>query len=400
MTRKDFIRACGLLGISLPFSPVINACKSSDDNDVSTNNTSASSIEKVIIVGAGVAGMTAGYLLNQQGIDFQIIEASPNYGGRIKHTRSFSNFPISLGGEWIHVDRSILEEAVNDSSIDVSMETQPYVSADQYGYYDGNELSISNLGASGVSEDLKFVGSSWLDFFETYILPSVENKIIYNTPIQSIDYSGASIIATSNGNNTFTADRIIVTVPLKMIQNNTINFNPELSSSRQNAISSLNVWSGFKAFFKFDTKFYPTFLEFEDSANSQGQRLYYDASYAQNTTDNILGLFSVGQQAEVYQALSETAQRDYILDELDTVFGNNMATDNYIDHVVQNWNDEPFIGGAYMTDQENWQLVRRIGRSVDDKLFFAGCAYTTGEDWSSVHTAIRSAVRAIEELVS
>ena len=70
-------------------------------------NIPINSGEKVIIIGAGAGGLSVGYLLNQQGIDFEILEASSVYGGRMRRTTTFADFPISLGGEWLHVEREI-----------------------------------------------------------------------------------------------------------------------------------------------------------------------------------------------------------------------------------------------------------------------------------------------------
>ena len=397
MNRKEFISLCGILGISLPFTSVIQACSDNDDDQSPININ-----DKILIIGAGPAGMSAGYLLEQQGVDFQILEALPTYGGRIKHTRNFTDFPISLGGEWIHVANSILPEIVNDSSISIATQTQAYdLQNDSSGYFNGTFLELDALGNHFGNDfsDLKFVGSSWLDFFETYVLPSIESKITYNMPVTAIDYSADEITVTASGGQTFTANRVIIAVPVKILQNGMINFIPSLPSNKQQAISNINVWSGFKAFFKFTTKFYPTYLSFPNSETPQGQLQYYDAAYAQNTSDNILGLFSTGQPAEVYQSLSGDAQRDYILNELDTVFGSNIASSNYIEHIVQSWNAETYANGAYITAYEDSGLVEILGRSVNNKLYFAGDAYTTGDDWSSVHTAVRSAKRAIEELV-
>ncbi len=247
--------------------------------------------------------------------------------------------------------------------------------------------------------DLKFVGSSWLSFFEECIIPSIQPKTIFNTPISDIDYSKDQIEVKSTNGSIFTANKIIITVPLKILQSGSIHFMPTLPSNKQNAINSITVWSGFKAFFKFSTKFYPAYLSFSNSSTRQGQIQYYDAAYAQNAPDNILGLFSTGQPAEVYQNLSGNAQRDYILNELDTVFGNNIASFNYIDHIVQNWNEEPYARGAYITPYEDGGQVEILGQSLNNKLYFAGDAYTTGNDWSSVHAAARSAKRAVDELV-
>lgn len=387
---------CGILGITLPFPNTLFSCNNDDDN-VSSNSIGAN--ERVIIIGAGPAGMSAGHLLAQQAIDFQILEASNTYGGRIKHDTTFSNFPISLGGEWIHVANSILPEIVNDPSVNISTQTQGYASSDLVQYWDGSSLTNTSLGAFGGISDLKFVGSSWLHFFETYVLPNIQSRITYNTPITAIDYSGDQITVTASGGESFTADRVIIAVPVKIIQNNMISFTPTLPGNKQQAINNVVVWGGFKAFFKFTNKFYGAYLELPDSETSDGQRVFYDAAYAQNTSDNILGLFSVGLQAEQYQNLSGNAQRDYILNELDSIYGSNTASNNYIDHIVQNWNAEPYAQAAYVRDQENYNSVAALGESVNGKLYFAGDAYTTGDDWSSVHTAARSAKRAVEELL-
>ena len=48
---------------------------------------------KVIIIGAGAGGLSAGYLLQQQGIDFEILEASASYGGRMRINTDFADFP-------------------------------------------------------------------------------------------------------------------------------------------------------------------------------------------------------------------------------------------------------------------------------------------------------------------
>ncbi|HBR99197.1 MAG TPA: hypothetical protein DD979_17735 [Gammaproteobacteria bacterium] len=66
----------------------------------------------------------------------------------------------------------------------------------------------------------------------------------------------------------------------------------------------------------------------------------------------------------------------------------------------QNWNAEPFAKGAYVYDYEDWRVLQRLGESVDERLFFAGDAYTQGEDWSSVHAAARSARRAVTDILS
>jgi monoamine oxidase len=343
--------------------------------------------------------MASAYLLAQQGIDFQILEAAPTYGGRIKHNTTFADFSIPLGAEWLHVDRSELTAIVNNDAVNITTVTQGYQGSDTIGHYEDGDYSTDTISSWGSSFiDQKFIGSSWLDFFETYIVPSIQSKFIFNTEVTAINYQDTKVTLTANGGETFEADKVIVAVPLKVLQNNRINFTPSLSSSKQQAIQNAPIWGGIKVFIEFTTKFYPVFLEFADSETANGQRIYYDAAYGQNSTKHILGLFAVGQQAEQYQNLSGNAQRDYILNELDAVF-KGAATQNYVNHIVQNWNNDPFIGAAYLADNASSSISSILSTSINNKVYFAGDAYTQEDDWSAVHNAVRSARDAAAELL-
>ena len=386
MTRKEFIKMCSILGVGLPWSTTLSSC--GDDN------ASSSQIEKVIIIGAGAGGLTAGHLLRQRGIEFEILEASSTYGGRMRSVNDFADFPISLGGEWLHVEKNVLGEIVNDSSVTINVETTPYDPAVDYGLFEGQQISVADVG---FTIDQKFIGSSWFEFFKTYVVPSVETQIKYNTVVESIDYSGDKV-KVNTGNEEFTADKVIVAVPVKILQNGAINFTPALPNDKTAAINNVTVWDGCKAFIEFSEKFYPAFVAFDIQPESAGQKLYYDAAYGQNTNENILGLFAVGTGTLPYVQLSDTELINFMLTELDDIF-NGQASANYVKHLFQNWNEEPFANGAYIYDAEDWQRVRTLGESVGNKLFFAGDAYTSGDDWSSVHAAARSAIRAVEELV-
>ncbi|MEL6221930.1 MAG: NAD(P)/FAD-dependent oxidoreductase [Cyanobacteria bacterium J06627_8] len=387
MNRKEFIKMCGILGLSLPLSRVMIARSKAEIQTSGTGN--------IIIVGAGAAGLTAGYLLQQQGIEFQILEASPICGGRMKRTTEFANFPIPLGAEWIHVKPEILEEIINDDSVDIEVETTPYDPSVDYALYEGEQVSMREIGFRA---DSKFINATWFDFFEQYIVPLVEEHITYNAVVEAVDYSAETIqVETQNG--TYSADRVIVTIPVKMLQNGAIAFTPELPNDKQNAIDTVRVWDGCKAFIEFSQKFYPAAVAFEIIPETAGQKLYYDASYGQDTTQHVLGLFAVGTGTRPYVELNDDDLIEYMLNELDELF-DGQASPNYVKHIFQNWNAEPYANGAYVVDHENWRRVRTLGKSVDNRLFFAGTAYTEGEDWSSVHTAARSARRAVEEILT
>ncbi|MFT7421372.1 MAG: monoamine oxidase [Arcticibacterium sp.] len=366
MTRKEFTKICGILGVGIPLKASLLSCDDASDIEPYKG--------KVIIIGAGAGGLAAGYLLQQQGIDFEILEASALLGGRMKIDTDFADFPIPMGAEWLETNTSIFKEIVNDSAVQVNIET------------------IRD------APDRKFVNSSWYSFYEEYIIPSIADKISINTVVNAIDYSGDDVIITTQ-NGEFTANKVVVSVPLKILQDGDITFTPTLPQDKTKAIKNTIVWEGFKAFIAFSTNFYEDEYSFDINPKSDGEKIYYNAALGQNTAKHILGLFVVGKPALAYTSLSDSDLKSFLLNELDSIYA-NQATPNYIKHISQNWDKEPFIRSGYVTDNADWRMVRELGKSVGNKVYFAGGAYTDGDDWVSVHAAAQSAKRSFDEIVS
>jgi len=53
---------------------------------------------KVVIIGAGPAGLTAGYLLSKEAVDVTVLEADPVYVGGISRTVTYKGFHFDIGG--------------------------------------------------------------------------------------------------------------------------------------------------------------------------------------------------------------------------------------------------------------------------------------------------------------
>src|SRR3989441_10159169 len=53
---------------------------------------------KVAIIGAGPAGLTAGYLLSKEDVDVVVLEADPVYVGGISRTVTYNGFHFDIGG--------------------------------------------------------------------------------------------------------------------------------------------------------------------------------------------------------------------------------------------------------------------------------------------------------------
>lgn len=72
-----------------------------DGGDPAIPDASAGAVEKVIVVGAGLAGLTAANALTAAGVETVVLEARDRIGGRL-HTVDVAGSPIDMGGSWIH----------------------------------------------------------------------------------------------------------------------------------------------------------------------------------------------------------------------------------------------------------------------------------------------------------
>lgn len=57
----------------------------------------------VVVVGAGISGLTAAYELHRKGIDVIVLEAADRVGGRVLVERTALGSAVDLGGQWIGV---------------------------------------------------------------------------------------------------------------------------------------------------------------------------------------------------------------------------------------------------------------------------------------------------------
>ena len=58
-------------------------------------------VDRVVVVGAGIAGLAAASRLRRAGIACVVLEARDRIGGRL-HTVDLAGVPVDLGGSWIH----------------------------------------------------------------------------------------------------------------------------------------------------------------------------------------------------------------------------------------------------------------------------------------------------------
>ncbi len=395
MTKREFIKNFAALGLASPFiTTLLSSCGKNEgffqDFEVNFNG-------KIIIIGAGAAGITAGHILNQQGIDFQILEAAPIHGGRVKKAANFVDFPIDLGGEWIHTDPSVLAKLNNDSQSNVDIDTITY-NPQTISVWKNDKLKKRNIASNFYSE-YKFKNSTWFDFFDELMIPGINDKIIYNSPVTEVDYSGDKVIVKTSNNEVIEADKVLVTVPITILQNDFITFIPSLPDEKIEAINEERMPDGLKVFIEFSERFYPDIVMFDNllQASIDGDHTYYDAAFGKDSDRNVFALFTVGEKASKYTSLgTDEAIFNKVMNELDAMF-DGKASQYYVKHIIQNWSQEPFIQGSY---SHGWSEPEVLAAPVNDRIFFAGEAMVTNGNTSTVHGAAESAYLMVEMMLA
>jgi len=444
MDRRKFLHQTTLLsigGLLLP-SALLSSCRPD------TLFEGPSFQGKVLIIGAGAAGLYAGYILKSKGIDFQILEAAPNYGGRLAKLTGFANFPIDLGAQWMHGKNSIVGDLVKKSETQITLddssekfwfnneivsslprdineifedeENVPDVSFEEFAVQKGFGNEYKNIveaiagdsgaDASNISaywkimeeenwnagdNDFKFE-ETFFDLIEKQIAFQVQDHIQLNTVIKQIDYTGPTISVTDANDNVYTADKVIITVPITILKSGDIEFVPALPTEKINAFSKIGMDAGMKVFLKFSTKFFD-----ENILGGNICAAYADDSIGKVQDDNVLLAFIMGQQAEYLTSLgSESAITNALLQELDTMY-NGQASASFVASHVQNWTTNPFVRGAYSFSTVGMGDARKVASEiVAKKLYFAGEAMNTNGHHQTVHGAIETGYREVINLIN
>ncbi|MEI8116152.1 MAG: NAD(P)/FAD-dependent oxidoreductase [Flavobacteriia bacterium] len=442
MKRSDFILKSCLLtaGSILVPSTILSSCRKDSFFDQDEFNG------KVLIIGAGAAGLYAGYLLRSKGISFQILEASDRIGGRLGKLSGFADYDVDTGAQWLHGTNNILGDlilqtqtkiTIDDSSMSYWFENNmvtelpkdpyifeqknlPDISFKEYAHQHGLDASYDNIveaiaGDQGASasllsaywnskdeenwvsgdEDYKF-SDTFFDFIYQQFAQPIVNQINLNKPVVSIDYSGAQIQVMDQNGAEYSCDKLILTVPISILKLNEIQFKPALPMTKTDAFARFGMGPGMKVFLKFNVKFFP-----ENTYGGSVCAAYLDDSIGKTTNDIVLIAFVMGDQAANLHALgNDAAITNALIQELDLMF-NGQASLYFMQSFVQDYTDKPFIKGAYSYSTIGMDNARQIAAEpIDNKVFFAGEAMNINGHHQTVHGAVESAYKAVLDLIT
>ncbi len=416
--------------------------------------------QRIIVVGAGLAGLACARELMQQGHEVIVLEGRARIGGRIWTSEQWPDLPVDLGATWIHgvignpisaladeinahrlttsYDRSIayaangqvlsegqiqqldtlqqqvakaLKQAQNSDTDDYSLQQALAAIYDSL-KTDPAATQLLNFVVSRTYEQ-EYSGSAqqlsaqWFDSVKTFAgddqffakgyqlitqFLAKQLQIECHQIVQRIDWQGQDVQVHCQ-QRSWQADQVIVTVPLGVLKQQRIQFNPELPLEKQHAIQTLGMGVLNKCYLRFPSAFWPPEVDWLEYVGVNPGHWSEWVSLLPTTKVPVLLGFNAADRGRELEQLSDEAIIADAMTTLRTMFGQHIPQPS--DYQITRWATDPFSFGSYSFNAVNSGPEQRkiLAEPLQKRLFFAGEA-TEPYYFGTAHGAYLSGLRA------
>ena len=223
-------------------------------------------------------------------------------------------------------------------------------------------------------------------------------QVELNQVVQRIDWSQPAVRALTNRGE-FTADHVIVTLPLGVLQAKSVVFTPALPAVKQIAIDKLGMGVLNKCYLRFPTTFWPTTVDWINYIPENHGQWAEWVSFRRVLNQPVLLGFNAADYGQQIEPLSDGEIVESALATLRTMFGGNIP--NPVDYQITRWASDPFARGSYSFNAVGSvpQMRVELARSLSKRLFFAGEA-SEQNSFGTAHGAYLSGLRAAGEVLA
>lgn len=415
---------------------------------------------KVLVIGAGIAGLSAAVALSEAGAEVTVIEARDRIGGRIFTDRSLG-VPVEHGANFIHgfngnpvaelateagtspffiddeqwqvfepggaeprdfelddvfddletLAEKAAEEADGDallSLLDVIEMLDPALLKEPIGNwaltdtYEGDlaaplsALSALHFNAGEVFDGPDAVPRNGYDQLVAYLSDGLDIRL--GEPVHRIRHKADGVtVETAKGE--LKADHCVVTVPLGVLKSGSLIFDPPLPEKQAKAILSIGFGRLAKISALFDEAFWPQEPHFLGFAGPVRGRFADMLNLLPIQDAPILTMIASGDYAEKVDAMDDAAVASDIASVLRDMFGEKARAPKAIARHA--WSRDPFALGAYSYPAVGAvpEDHAALAEAFAPRLVLAG-EHTSVEFFGTVHGALLSGERAAEAVLA
>ncbi|MEH6343570.1 MAG: FAD-dependent oxidoreductase [Bermanella sp.] len=220
-----------------------------------------------------------------------------------------------------------------------------------------------------------------------------------NSVVTSIDYTQEGVVITTSDKRTFSADAVLITVPLGVLKKDIIKFSPALPTEKQIAVDAIGVGVLNKVYLRFPTIFW------QDEINNIGYVSETKGNFAtwfnltEQTGEPILLALTYGEFAIALESLSDEEIIESAMVVLRAMYGDEIPAPT--DYLTTRWLQDPHSFGSYSGIKLGSvpSMRKDLAKPINNRLFFAGEA-TSSKYPESVHGAFLSAEREAKRIIS
>jgi len=387
ITRRAFIKTGALaVGASLIRLPIVSASVAP---------------KKIIIIGAGMAGLSAGYELSQAGHDITILEARAIPGGRVHTIREpFSDgLYAEAGAARIPDTHELTLKYVKLFDVPLEPMYPSKLSALRVNGNSKQEVSIDGF-TDGLSQ---FFGSEFRgptrftkvkggnDNLPRAFAQRLGNKIHYGSPAVKIEQDAASARVTfldKGARQTMTADRVLCAVPFSVLRN--VELPSSFSERKIQIIKDLEYASVSRVYLQAKKRSWEEKGLNGFALTSDGVEIW-QPTWNQPGPRGILMTYNRPGQAERIAAMKENERISSTLTQLGQWFPG--LQENFERGATKCWIEDEWSRGA-------WAFVGLrdfvTASSPEGRIHFAGEHLSQWSSW--MQGALDSSARAVKQI--
>jgi monoamine oxidase len=235
-------------------------------------------------------------------------------------------------------------------------------------------------------------------------------KFHLGTVVQEVEWTAGTVTAIANDGERFKARRLVVTLPLGVLQRGDVSFKPQITA-KDEAAQKLAVGHVVKVTLQFRERFWDDLTlptndgkraELKDFAFIHAPDELPPTWWTQlpARTPMLIG-WAGGTRAERLLTAGHDALRDRALEALSHIFAvpPNFLEDSLVEFYTHNWTADPFSLGAYSyIPIGGLDAQAELAAPVEDTIYFAGEAVNTLGHHGTVHGALASGLLAAREI--